>query len=555
MNINLLDNRQQVRNLNSKKENNSKNNQNNTPSFKGITAVADYLVTNPIWGATATDVVSMGGPRTVIDAKNRGFSGGFETGFREFTSTGNDAAVGAYGLLAGAAIAGMVKSIGLKDPQRIFASNESLDLHTAKWEHVGGKLDKFINNYVNSLHGFNPTNIKANQRGYVPIAEEHKQAIKDDLTTLADTTLSKKDRKIVNKRLKARLLEATGADTQLMLKHGKNKIEADATTMLDDFYRVTKALREKTAETTTEKFLSKVKSFGKWRALLGLGLAMGISSATQPINVYLTKKRTGSDGFAGMPDRQKDNSAKFKMMKAASAVGMGALALGTMKAKPSQVMDRIMFKSAIPSMNQIKALFGVTIMSRQLVARDKDELNETNRKDMLGFVNWLIVGNLINKGVLMGAQDKNNPVVRVSEADKAKKGIKGAFARFANSNIASRREVLVEGLMKEGKSAIKENGVAKTLTEMLKELPKNSAARKNIKLLNIAQAINYAYTIAVLGVGIPKLNIAMTNRAQKKRQAQKQQMIMDNVMTQKNQEFVNEKSGFESFTAFKGSKM
>lgn len=555
MNINLLDNRQQVRNLNSKKENNSKNNQNNTPSFKGITAVADYLVTNPIWGATATDVVSMGGPRTVIDAKNRGFSGGFETGFREFTSTGNDAAVGAYGLLAGAAIAGMVKSIGLKDPQRIFASNESLDLHTAKWESTGSKLGNFIDDYVESLRGFNPNSEHANTDGYVKIAEDHKQAIKDDLTTLADTTLSKKDRKIVNKRLKARLLEATGADTQMMLKHGKNKIEADATTMLDDFYRVTKALREKTAETTTEKFLSKVKSFGKWRALLGLGLAMGISSATQPINVYLTKKRTGSDGFAGMPDRQKDNSAKFKMMKAASAVGMGALALATMKAKPSQVMDRIMFKSAIPSMNQIKALFGVTIMSRQLVARDKDELNETNRKDMLGFVNWLIVGNLINKGVLMGAQDKNNPVVRVSEADKAKKGIKGAFARFANSNIASRREVLVEGLMKEGKSAIKENGVAKTLTEMLKELPKNSAARKNIKLLNIAQAINYAYTIAVLGVGIPKLNIAMTNRAQKKRKAQKQQMIMDNVMTQKNQEFVNEKSGFESFTAFKGSKM
>lgn len=555
MNINLLDNRQQVRNLNSKKENNSKNNQNNTPSFKGITAVADYLVTNPIWGATATDVVSMGGPRTVIDAKNRGFSGGFETGFREFTSTGNDAAVGAYGLLAGAAIAGMVKSIGLKDPQRIFASNESLDLHTAKWESTGSKLGNFIDDYVESLRGFNPNSEHANTDGYVKIAEDHKQAIKDDLTTLADTTLSKKDRKIVNKRLKARLLEATGADTQMMLKHGKNKIEADATTMLDDFYRVTKALREKTAETTTEKFLSKVKSFGKWRALLGLGLAMGISSATQPINVYLTKKRTGSDGFAGMPDRQKDNSAKFKMMKAASAVGMGALALATMKAKPSQVMDRIMFKSAIPSMNQIKALFGVTIMSRQLVARDKDELNETNRKDMLGFVNWLIIGNLINKGVLMGAQDKNNPVVRVSEADKAKKGIKGAFARFANSNIASRREVLVEGLMKEGKSAIKENGVAKTLTEMLKELPKNSAARKNIKLLNIAQAINYAYTIAVLGVGIPKLNIAMTNRAQKKRKAQKQQMIMDNVMTQKNQEFVNEKSGFESFTSFKGSKM
>lgn len=217
-------------------------------------------------------------------------------------------------------------------------------------------------------------------------------------------------------------------------------------------------------------------------------------------------------------------------------------------------MDRIMFKSGIPSMDQIKALFGATIISRQFVARDQDELRETNTKDMLGFLNWLVVGNLINKGVLMGAQDKNNPVVKISAADKAKTGIKGAFARFNNSNIASRREVLVDGLMKEGKSAIKENGVAKTLTEMLKELPKNSAARKNIKLLNIAQAINYAYTIAVLGVGIPKLNIAMTNKAQKKRQAQKQAMIMNNVFTQENQQFVDKKSGMEAFTSFKSQQ-
>ena len=151
MNINLLNNRQQVRNLSSRNENN-KNNSNiqnaSNPSFKGVTAVADYLVTNPIWGATATDVISMGGPRTAIDGWNRGFSGGFETGFREFTSTGNDAAVGAYGLLAGTAIAGMVKPMGLKDPQRIFASNESLDLHTAKWEANESKLGNFIDDYV-----------------------------------------------------------------------------------------------------------------------------------------------------------------------------------------------------------------------------------------------------------------------------------------------------------------------------------------------------------------------------------------------------------------------
>ena len=211
-----------------------------------------------------------------------------------------------------------------------------------------------------------------------------------------------------------------------------------------------------------------------------------------------------------------------------------------------------MYKAPIPSIDQFKALFGVTIISRMLVARDKDELRETDTKDMLGFLNWLIIGNLINKGVLMAMENKNNPLIKISETDKNKKGIKGAISRFFNSNIASRKEVLVEGLQKEGKSAIKENGVAKTLTEMLKELPKNSAARKNIKLLNIAQGINYAYTIAVLGLGIPKLNIFLTNKAQKKRNEHKQKLIMENVMTANNQQFVLNHSGENVFTSFKG---
>ncbi len=549
--INLIRN-QQNGFVNNKQ--NYPNKQKSATSFKGVTAVADYLATNPVWGATATDVTSMGLPRTAIDTVNRGFNGGFETGFREFTSTGNDAAVGAYGLLAGTAIAFMLKPFGLKDPQRIFASNESLDLHNAKWEANGGNINKFVDDYVESLSGFNPTDKGADNQGYVKIKDAHKDIIKEDLKTLADTSLSKKDRKVVEKRLKARLLEATGADNQLKLKHGNKVIEADSATVLDDFFRLTKAFREKASSVSSEKLVSRIKSFGKYRAVLGLGLAMAISCATQPINVYLTKKRTGSDGFAGMPDRKKDNTNTFKMMKLGAAASMAALALATMKAKPSQVLSKIMYKAPIPSIDQIKALFGATIISRMLVARDRDELAESSRKDMLGFVNWLLIGNLINKGVLMGAQDKKNPVIRVSETDKNKKGIKGAFARFFNSTTASRREVLVEGLQKEGKSAIKANGTAKTLTEMLKELPKNSVARKNIKLLNIAQGINYAYTIAVLGYGIPKLNIAMTNRAQKKRNEQKQQLIKDTVMTIKNQEYIIKHSNSKTFNSFKRAK-
>lgn len=547
MHINLLNNRQQTRHQ-------YNNHKNQNPSFKGGTAVLDYLVTNPIWGATVTDVTSMGGPRTVIDGINRGVSAAAETGVREFSSTANDAAIGAYGLLAGTMLSGMLKPMGIKDPQRIFASHESLDLHNEKWLANESNVGKFVDDYVENLEGFNPNSSKANSKGYVKIAEEHKEVIKEDLKKLADTSLGKKDRKVVFDRLKARFLEATGADAQMKLTHGSKTIEASSTTMLDDFHRLTKAFQEKNAGTTSNKLISGIKKFGKSRALLGLGMAMAISASVQPLNVYLTKKRTGSDGFAGMPDRQKDNSKEFKLKKLASAGVMAGTVLATLQAKPSQILNKAMFKSAIPSMDQIKLLFGITIMSRQMSARDKYELSETNRKDILGYLNWLIIGNLINKGVLMKMEDKANPLVKMSAETRAKKGITGGISKFFNSNIASRREVLVDGLTKLGKSAIKADGTAKTITEMMKELPKNSVARKNVKLLNIAQLINYGYTIAVLGVGLPKLNIALTKKAQAKRDAEKQQMIKDNVMTQKNQEFVNNKSDNKTFTSFKSQQ-
>ena len=54
MNISLTKNSQQhyVSQRNEKNQNSNKN-----ISFKGITPVIDYLTTNPVWGATAVDVV------------------------------------------------------------------------------------------------------------------------------------------------------------------------------------------------------------------------------------------------------------------------------------------------------------------------------------------------------------------------------------------------------------------------------------------------------------------------------------------------------------------
>ncbi|MCD8378189.1 MAG: hypothetical protein LUB59_05320 [Candidatus Gastranaerophilales bacterium] len=526
---------------------------NSNVSFRGFTPVMDYLATNPVWGATAVDVLSMGGPRTCIDTHKRGASAGMETGFREFSSTINDAAVGLYGLLAGTVLAGMFsKSFSVKNPQRIFASNDSIDVHSAKWKANNGNVDNYIQDVVDNFRGYNPNDTRADANGYVKIADEHKQGIIEDMKTLANDGLSKKERKTVSARLNAKLLEATGAENEAIIKHGNKSASASVSTITDDFYRLTKAFKENNNIGTTDKFVSKLKKFGKGRAAMGLGLAMAISSSAQPINVYLTKKRTGSDGFAGMPGREKDKSFGFKVMKGLSAAAMAGLALFTMKAKPAEVLDKVLFKGTAPTIDQFKALYATTICSRMIVARDKDELRECDTKDILGFLNWLVLGNFVNKGVVMAMQDKNDPLIRYNKENSKNGFLYKHFGekvdRFFNSNIVSRKESAAESLAKEGKSILKSDGTAKKLGEMIKELPKNSAARKNLRILNIGQIANYVYSCAVLGLGIPSLNIAITGSLEKKRKAKK----MQDVMTEKNNNFVMNQSNMTALSSFKG---
>ena len=524
---------QQQQNL-SKSNTLPKNNKtkNNNVSFKGVgaTALLDFLATNPVWGATATDVGFMGTPTTAMEIYRRGWGYGFEAGFREYTSTINDASVGLYGLGAGTLIAGTLAKDGISKPQRIFASNESIDVHADKWKANSGDVDKYITDYVDSIKGFNPSSERADAKGFVGIAEDCKQNIIDDMKALAKDNLDDKARKSVTQRLNARLVEATGAESEFVINHGEKAATSTVTTVTDDFYRMTKALKENGAISKVDGFVSKLKGFGRSRAVLGLGTAMAISSCFQPINVWMTKKRTGSDGFGGDETRSKDTSASFKAKKLASMAAMGGIMLTTLKAKPSQFIDRMMFKGTAPTIDQFKGLYGITILSRMWMGRDNDELREIDIKSILGYLNWLVLGNFVEKGVVLAKEDKNNPIVRYNKANSKDGFLYKYFGekvdKFFNSNISSRREIVTEALKAEGKSVLNADGTAKTMKELLKDFNKltnNAVAKKNLKLKTAAQLAGYAYSGIVLGAGVPCLNISITNHVTEKRNKKKEQ--------------------------------
>ena len=91
--------------------------------------------------------------------------------------------------------------------------------------------------------------------------------------------------------------------------------------------------------------------------------------------------------------------------------------------------------------------------------------------------------------------------------------------------MVSRDEVLHRGLKAAGIDTV-ENGKALNFKQMLKKLSDSrvsDALRKETKgklrALSIAQVAGYLYSGIILGVGIPKLNIYMTNKSEAKRKA------------------------------------
>ena len=246
-------------------------------------------------------------------------------------------------------------------------------------------------------------------------------------------------------------------------------------------------------------FLKAIKSMNVKRSLIGVGVASAVGISAQPLNMYITKKKTGNSGFVG--GGKEDNSTGFKIRKSLVAGLFGAGVLATI-GNPKNLVKDLQFKGFTPTIKQFKFIYGITIMSRFLSSRNDNELKECSIKDTLGFANWLILGNFVQKLVAQGL-DKS----------LIKRDGKGIINWIKNSSLKTRDEVLHSAL---GKKVFKD-GKALSYTEMVKLADK--ATNKKLKILTIAQLSGYAYSGIVLGRLIPKLNIYLTNRRQAKEAA------------------------------------
>ena len=492
-------------------------------NFKGAfdtgSAVLRFLDTNQAWGANAVDLCSMVIPRTTVDFINRGPEAGTETARRESMGTFNHSMIGVYGAAAGLALASVFnKKYGIR-ADKIFANNQTVDILSKYWsearktsdtpqEYVRAYTDKIADN----LKFFNTS--AATSDGYVKLSHETKQEFSK---ALADKLLNSKSKiieKDFSKYLHNLLVADTGAETKVILEGHNLKADNTLKMLVGNVYNVSKTFMEKSVDSIFKKsgadnaFVKGLKSITLRRSIAGLAIGAAVGMSTQPINMYLTKKKTGSDGFVGVPGREKDKTSTFKVLKGLAASGFALGAISTITTKPKEFLNKIQFKGITPTISQLKLVYGLTIASRLLSARDKDELRESLVKDSLGFLNLLVLGALVTKGIARGF-DKS--LINVT-----KDGSKNFFKWLTNSSLKTRDEVLYSALKAKNIKTVKD-GKAIPFKELIKYADPETKAK--LRALNLSQLAGYLYSGVVLGVGVPKLNIYMTNKSEAKRKA------------------------------------
>lgn len=523
----------------------NKQKQQSQPRFTGApetaaTLLLRFLDTNQAIGANSVDLCSMVIPRTVYDFHKRGADAGVETARRESMGTINHSLVGVYGTLGGMLVASALNRRFKNDNLRVdklFADNATTDilaryrLNSLRKEPKPevSNVKSYLNEVFDNLKVYNPANKDAVD-GWVGIKGKERDLVIEKLEDLLKN--GKKDQidKDSLNYIKNLLVSSTGGEKQVKLEFFKDgKLEKKATnnlsTFIENLHNVSKVYMKKDIEEIfknsvdidSNAFVNALKSMNLKRSVIGLGIATAIGVSTQPINKYLTFKKTGQTGFVGVEGREEDHSTKFKIMKTVAGILLAGAAISTITTKPSEILSKIQFKGMLPTVDQLKLVYGMTIGSRLLAARDKDELRESAIKDSLGFLNLLVLGALVAKGSAK-LLDKSKSLITL----KPNSG-KGFVNWLKNSTLRNRDEVLLTELKAHGKEVIKD-GKALTFKELMKlseTLPTDvqKSLKGKLRVLNLSQAIGYLYSGLVLGVGVPALNAHMTAKSDAKYKA------------------------------------
>lgn len=512
------------------------NKKSNQLNFKGpldgiVTQALTTIETNEMVNAALVDVFSMVIPRTYVDTKERNKYAGAETLFRELTGT-------FIVCLSSGFIAKGISHLYNKvvEPKtninpNSWVANDSLNLLKHSWDKSNNNVEKYVSNILSNFSGIDGKktsewkdidwknvewlddskwdkinwqdskfkNIQHNLKNEEQITKTLSQIIENK-------TIDKKDAKHILEIINSRITNALKVGNSIDVKLDDKKLSSSLKNITRDIYDLGKTVFTN-KEINIEAALSKLQKMNKAKTLGALAVASTLGLTNQYINRQITKKRTGSDNFVGEVDykktqegvsmenpQEKKNNLKLIVSKLLASAGIIGFAAAVMHIKnPKDFIKKLEFAGPITSGNAIKTVYTATLIGRFLAAKNDTELRESATRDYLGFLNWLVLGGFVSKGVGQLFFDKNlDNLFNVSGNTKGFKNWLNNFTPKSHAEIAAKS---------------------------------SEFAKKNIWKANVIQASGLVYSTVALGILIPLLNIAITKNKHKKAQEKPEEYL------------------------------
>ncbi len=460
-----------------------------TSSLGGLSKTLYTLSNNDMLNASFVDVFAMDTPRTIVETKNRGKQAGIEMGFREYTGTFiAEFSAAVFAILASKFISKKINP-DIKVNSSSWITNNGLNVFSDLYNKSNKTPESYVETTLNAMSGIAGRETKN-------FSDIDKEKAKPVIEKLTDLITNKNTDKKVLENIQTDIINLLGADNSITIKSGKNEVSSNLTHTLRDIVDSGRNIFFTETKQNSGKIVSKLKHMNNLRIGIAIPLSMTLAITNQYLNRYLTKRRTGISNFVG--ENGYENNVAFKNQKGNEkglwwkkllSAGIFVLMLTKVMGvkKPMDLIKKLEFDGPATSGNAIKTIYGTLILGRIFASKDSTELRETNVRDYLGFLNWLVLGGFVAKGVGQAMDKKQEKLFNIS-----KKGT-GINHWLKEVSLKSQKEIIAQG----------------------------GNVKANLRKLNIAQMSGIAYSAIMLGILLPKLNIWMTRRNKSAEQTDK----------------------------------
>jgi len=476
----------------------------NEPRFTGLTdgllSIVQTCERNPMVNVAVLDLSTAIIPRTVVESETNPYAG-FEAFRREASGLIINCMIPSLVVLGIAKLIERPMMGGKTKMGSCWANEETINLVKKYWEDddvKNLKTDKrvrvTIENFINDFNGADESGLKS-----------FRELIKDKkaFTKLANTVI--KPTKYSNKQIKQAfklIAEQTHITENIKVGDMKDYTSQNLKAITKALPEILKAFIDGKDATVVAK---KASHLVNAKSLAGLGVILPLAIAAQPINRWITAKRSGKKGapiykdFAQskseeLTSQEKKALAKQKLISVGSMIGVALLSM--MKIPNMAMLKEVtQFKGIFPTMDQARVISTATFASRMMASEDKNDLREATVRDIATFSSFYFLGDYVAKGIATFIQKhskKGIKLINVLETpDKNANALKRFWHWAKHTALKSSDEVI-------GKEAQ--------------------------KMRAICQLGNIAFSLISLGIIIPKIYRGQTD---KKRQEQLKKMGID----------------------------